>query len=113
MTPAMRAQRISALLKQILATLQKNEPRQSVQALAGRLSQQISQSESDCSISQAALGQAASSLLSREARSALRQVTAALARCQTGTGALRNGQTTVSQGTSLSTGGGTSNYTQP
>ena len=114
LSPAVQQRRIADLLKIILQTLRKAPASQNVQTLAGQLSLQISQSESDCSVTQAALRQAAASNLTRTARRALQQVTAATARCQnTGTGALPNAQTVASQGTSLGLGGGTSNYVAP
>ena len=122
LTPAAQQLRIAALLKSILATLTKNgakngaksRAKPNVQDRAGQLTVQISQSETDCSITQAALRRAASTVLTREARSALQQVTIALSRCQiAGTAALPNAQTALGNGTALSVVGGTSNYVQP
>jgi hypothetical protein len=108
-------QQIDALVRLIMATLQAGSGHGRAQDLEGRLTFAIDQAQANCSTTQAALiqVQGLSGSLPSVARQALRVVRDALARCQsngTGTTALRNAQTTLSQGATLSLPGGTSNY---
>lgn len=108
-------QQIDALIRIIMATLQAGSGHGRVQDLEGQLTFAIDQAQANCSTTQAALMQVQgmSGSLPAVARQALRTVRDALARCQsngTGTTALRNAQSTLSQGTTLGLAGGTSNY---
>ena len=108
-------QQIDALVRIIMATLKAGSGHGGAQDLEGRLTFAIDQAQSNCSTTQAALiqVQGMSGSLAPVARQALRVVRDALARCQsngTGTAALRNAQSTLSQGTTLNLAGGTSNY---
>lgn len=109
-----RDRKVSALAALIAAALKKGI-RQSAQ-LEAQLSLLISQSQSGCGDSKAALTQAAAEVgpLSGPAAVALKNISGAVERCEAeGTAALANAQTIVQQGTTLGFSGGSSNYTPP
>lgn len=113
-TQADRERKVSALAALIVAALKKGA-RQSGQ-LEAQLSLLISQAQSGCGDSKAALTQAAAQAgqLTGTASVALKNVTGAVERCESdGTAALANAQTIVQQGTTLGLSGGSSNYTPP
>ena len=109
------AQQIDSLAQIILATLRGNGANGRLGDLEARLSFAVDQAQASCSTSQAALArvEGMSASLTPTARRALRSLRDSVSRCQktnTGTAALRNTQSTLTQGTTLGLAGGTSNY---
>ncbi|WP_242182994.1 hypothetical protein [Sphingomonas sp. CARO-RG-8B-R24-01] len=106
-----RDKQISALAALLVAAL-KGDGRPSAQ-IEGQLSLVISQAQSGCGDSRAALTQAMAQAgtLSAAASVAVRNVSGALQRCEIdGTAAVANAQTTLNRGTTLGLSGGSSNY---
>jgi len=109
-----RDRQIESLAATLIAAL-KAGGTQSGQ-IEAQLSLLISQAQSGCGDSKAALTQAATQAgqLSDAAAVALKNISGALERCEIeGTAALANAQTIVDQGTTLGLSGGSSNYTPP
>lgn len=109
-----RDRKVSALAALIAAALKKgtSQPAQ----LEAQLSLLISQSQSGCGDSKAALTQAAAEVgpLAGPVAVALKNISGAVERCESeGTAALANAQTIVQQGTTLGFSGGSSNYIPP
>jgi hypothetical protein len=109
-----RDRQVASLAALLIAVLAKGG-RQSAQ-IEAQLSLLISQAQSGCGDSKAALTQAATQAgpLNGAAAVALKNISGALERCEVeGTAALADAQTVVEQGTTLGLSGGSSNYTPP
>lgn len=109
-----RERQVASLAALLIAAL-KAGGTQSAQ-IEAQLSLVISQAQSGCGDSKAALTQAAAQAgqLSDAATVALKNISGAIERCETeGTAALADAQTVVEQGTTLGLSGGSSNYVPP
>ena len=109
-----RDRQVAALAALLITALTKGgTPSAQIEA---QLSLLISQAQSGCGDSKAALTQAAAQAgqLSDAAAVALKNISGALERCEIeGTAALADAQTIVEQGTTLGLSGGSSNYNPP